>query len=418
VIPLRPNAVSPSPRVQVTFALPADATGIALLREARRRAPGDFWANYHLAKALTTVSQVNPEVARYFAAAAAIRPDLPLVRGKLAFALTNLGEFQAALTVLREEAKAHPADGSARSSLARYLGRLGELDEAIDEYRNTLRLKPNLYAPRSELVLALLQIGDRAGALAEARAWVAEHGTDLNVHRQLIIALTGAGHFAEALTEARRQPIGRVNEGWSQFSLAEAERLADIAKRVAAAPDPAGLPVAPEEAWEYVRVCSLTGHEAAAVRYTGLALTANKPPSRSGLLAGVTAAVRLGTGSAGAGLTPAERARYRVTALEWLRLGLVSRDAGLVGRQAAFRRMTSREYIRSWDFNRDLAVVRDPEALARLPGLERAGWTKLWADAAAKVRSLDRGEDDGPIPSPIVVPPVRVVAPIKALRPK
>jgi hypothetical protein len=45
-------------------------------------------------------------------------------------------------------------------------------------------------------------------------------------------------------------------------------------------------------------------------------------------------------------------------------------------------------WLRDGDFN----GVRGPEALAKLPEAERAGWQKLWADVAA---TLARAQQQG-----------------------
>jgi hypothetical protein len=87
-----------------------------------------------------------------------------------------------------------------------------------------------------------------------------------------------------------------------------------------------------------------------------------------------------GQGRDTADLDEKTRAGFRRQALDWLRDELVS-----------WRRLLEQQPENAWAVARDLprwledshfAGVRGPEALARLPELERQAWQKLWADVA------------------------------------
>jgi hypothetical protein len=68
--------------------------------------------------------------------------------------------------------------------------------------------------------------------------------------------------------------------------------------------------------------------------------------------------------------------------LDWLRADL---DAWrrLLDKEPDKTRPEVTQRTRHWQQNPDFAGVRGPDALARLPQAERAGWHKLWADVAA-----------------------------------
>jgi serine/threonine-protein kinase len=98
--------------------------------------------------------------------------------------------------------------------------------------------------------------------------------------------------------------------------------------------------------------------------------------------AGWAALAGCGRGEDGAGLSAAERARWRQQAHAWLQADLVLHaerldsgnpaDAGAVQQQ-----------MRRWLADPQLAGVRGADALAMLPAAERERWAKLWAEVEA-----------------------------------
>jgi tRNA A-37 threonylcarbamoyl transferase component Bud32/tetratricopeptide (TPR) repeat protein len=370
---------------------PSDRVGVALLREARRRAPGDFWANYQLGVVLSRASPtpVN-EVARYLGAAAAIRPDLPIVRGKLAAALEGAADFPGALAASREEVASHPDDVGALQSLATQLWQFGELTESAECFREVIRRRPADDPARSRLATVLIRMGDRAGALAVARQELRDLGDTPRTRLDLRAALAAAGLFEEALAEAKRETVLQKDREWGQKVVPSAQRKAEIAARVAAAADADELGALGDEVTEYTSIAFLTGRDAIAVCLFERAMADPRAP-RWALVDAAAAAVRLGTGPSGAGLSAAERARCRTLALTWLHASLARRDPLAAVNQNPVQRKVNREATRRMEMHLDFAAVRDPEALAKLPGLERAGWKKYWGEVAAQVRAYDRG---------------------------
>jgi hypothetical protein len=82
-----------------------------------------------------------------------------------------------------------------------------------------------------------------------------------------------------------------------------------------------------------------------------------------------------------------ERARWRKQALDWLRADLTiwSDRLGNSPNNAS----AVRGALDQWRRVQALAGIREPEELAKLPELERAAYTRFWADVQERlVRSL------------------------------
>lgn len=83
-----------------------------------------------------------------------------------------------------------------------------------------------------------------------------------------------------------------------------------------------------------------------------------------------------------------ECSRLRKQALDWLRAELAAWAKQAEGGKAE-QRTQVQQALRHWQQDTDLAGVRDAAAVAKLPEAERAGWQKLWADAAALLKKAE-----------------------------
>jgi hypothetical protein len=90
----------------------------------------------------------------------------------------------------------------------------------------------------------------------------------------------------------------------------------------------------------------------------------------------------LGRGADAPGLGDEARAGLRRQALTWLRADLAA-YAWLAQRGDAEARAALRQRLAHWQRDADLAPLRDPQALDRLPEVERAACRQLWDDVAA-----------------------------------
>jgi hypothetical protein len=93
----------------------------------------------------------------------------------------------------------------------------------------------------------------------------------------------------------------------------------------------------------------------------------------------------------------ATRAGLRRQALGWLRAELAAWTKQIeTGPPQA--RPAVEQSLRHWQVDSELAVVRDPDALARLPADERAGWQALWDDVDALIHPAPTGGVRAPGP--------------------
>src|SRR5262249_8782208 len=66
---------------------------VAVLRQARRQHPGDFWLNHYLGLQLLQLSSGKQEAVRFYTAAVAVRPHIPAAHVNLGFCLTQNGQW-------------------------------------------------------------------------------------------------------------------------------------------------------------------------------------------------------------------------------------------------------------------------------------------------------------------------------------
>jgi hypothetical protein len=96
-----------------------------------------------------------------------------------------------------------------------------------------------------------------------------------------------------------------------------------------------------------------------------------------------------GQGKDAGTLNGEQRARLRRQALDWLQADLEAWRRRLDGEPDKFRPVVT-EQMRHWLDDADFAGVRGPQALAKLPEVERRDWQKLWSDIADM---LNRAEE-------------------------
>jgi serine/threonine-protein kinase len=149
-------------------------------------------------------------------------------------------------------------------------------------------------------------------------------------------------------------------------------------------------PANPTEQLEVASLCLLKRWNAAAARFFGEAFTA-EPKIAEELLtmhrynaACAAAQAGNGLGKDTGRLEDKDRARLRRQALDWLRADLeasrklLDKEANKAGFAAGVAKV-----MQHWLADPDFIGVRGPEALAKLPEVERPEWQKLWDDVAA-----------------------------------
>ncbi len=267
--------------------------GTALLRRVQQSRPDDFWINFSLASALAP----HEDSIGFYRAALAVRPRALAAQVDLANALAAGGRDAEALECWRVALEMAPDAASVHESLAAFhLGRRA-LDAAVEHASAAVRLDATRSAGHRFLGLALLQSGDYAGGAAALRAALALVGRDDPVRAELA---DGARYGDEmtALAERLDGVASDADEPAGDLESAQLAVLASQRQRYALA------------ARLYER--ALEGSFATGDLHTSL----RYPAASAAALAGGESDVDA------AGVSAAERERWRGRALAWMRADL------------------------------------------------------------------------------------------------
>jgi serine/threonine-protein kinase len=235
--------------------LPEEA--LALLREAHRRYPDDFWINFSLGALLNwdLRPQRPAEAVGYFRVAVALRPGSSMVRDSLGAALDNKGDLEGASAEYHRALALDPNDIWAHNNLSLVLKDKRDFDGALAEVGKALTLEPKHALAQSNLGVILYAKKDLEGAIAALRRAVELDPKLAYPHAHLGIALTDKGELNDAIAEFHRAidldprdasahySLGNAllrKENW-QDALAECRRALDLDPRYAAAQTGVGL---------------------------------------------------------------------------------------------------------------------------------------------------------------------------------
>ncbi len=220
------------------------------------------------------------------------------------------------------------------------------LDEAIGHYEKAIRMEPGLSVAQAGLGQALVALG----------------------------------RFREAVTATRRC-LDRLPQGHELRSnvlaqLRRCERLIALQDRLSAVLQGKDKPADASEAFEFAELCGILGQPVAAARLYAEGLDAS--PRLSDDLhaehryraACAATLVGCGPGASAAGLSEAERARWRQRAREWLRAEVTLWSSVLDRGPHADRLLVAQKLAHLWA-DPQLDALLDREALDRLPPAER-----------------------------------------------
>jgi tetratricopeptide (TPR) repeat protein len=366
---------------------------IAAFREALRLNQGYAEAHYNLGNALAAKGRLDEAVAEY-REALRLKKDFAMAHVNLGALLCDhkkdydgaIAAFQAAIRIRKDIATAHFNLGIA-------LKAKGRLEEAIAAYREAIRLKKDVPEAHCNLGNALHARRKLAEAEAAYRRAIWLRPGYAEAHRGLGIALLEQGRFADALAFLRRgHELASKNPRWPHPSaqwVRQAEWLAKLDAKLPAVLRGEAEAVGADECVGLASICRQHRQlYAASARLYGEAFAArpvlaDQPDAGHRYNAACAAALAgRGRGEDAGGLGQPERARLRGQALDWLRADLEAWRRRL-GKEPGKARPIVLKQMRHWLHDADLAAVRGPEALARLPEAERAGWQKLWEGVAA-----------------------------------
>jgi serine/threonine-protein kinase len=184
-------------------------SAVQLLRRARQQHPGDFWVNLDLGLWLIArpsgkkgtgpweeaqlpysagavgTPQRWAEAVRCLTAAAALRPNSPLVHFNLGNALGREGQFDEALACFERAIAIDPKFVPAHFNLGVARKAKGQVDEAIACYKKALALDPKHAKAHTNLGTALKSKGDLEGAIACYKKAIALDPKDAHPHYNL-----------------------------------------------------------------------------------------------------------------------------------------------------------------------------------------------------------------------------------------
>jgi tetratricopeptide (TPR) repeat protein/predicted Ser/Thr protein kinase len=234
------NRLSPATLLILGAALAEDGHAVgqaeALLREAQRCFPNDFWLNMSLYdRCLLSQPPQLEEAVRFASVAVAIRPGSPAARNALGVALgmkerldEAIGEFQEAIRLKKDYAQAHCNLGAmlvdkgfwedaidaswqairlkneipeAHYNLGYALDSMGWSDEAIGEYQEAIRLKQDLPEAHNHLGIVLDNMGWWEEAISEYQEAIRLKNDYPTAHYNLGITLTEQGWWQDAIGE-------------------------------------------------------------------------------------------------------------------------------------------------------------------------------------------------------------------------
>jgi serine/threonine-protein kinase len=265
----------------------------------------------------------------------------------------------------------------------------GQRDEAFAEYREAIRLNRFYQAPHINLGIALREDGRLDDAIAEFREVIRWNLHNYLARFHLGVALTRKGQLNEAIAEYRE--VIRLNKDFAPAhdELAWAQKLAQLLDRLPAVLEGKAPPTDASEYLAFAEVCQqpFFQRNASAVRFYEEAFVAEpkladdlqRQPRYNAACAAALAGC--GQGKDAGGLPDKEYVGLRRQALEWLRADLTvyRQDLERVPDKVG---PVVRERLQHWQQDTDFAGVRGPEALTKLPELERQQWQQLWLDVA------------------------------------
>jgi serine/threonine-protein kinase len=411
---------------------------LALLRQAQRRYPGDFWLNFELGYELAVALRPPrpDEAVGYFRAAVALRPTSAIAHNELGTALQDKGDLDAAILEYEKAIELDPAWAASQANLGNALDVKGNFpgaaaayqraialepnnarnhynfavafhnhgkpDEAIAEFHRALALEPNYITAHYGLGLALFVKHDLKGAEAEYRKALALNPAFAEAHCNLGAVLRDLGVLAESLAEYRRgHELGSRQPGWRYPSpqwIRDGERLVELDTELAKILKGEPPPTSAAERVALADFCQKPYKRRFAV---AVDLYSKAFSAEPGLADGprlphrynaACAAAQAGCGQGdGEPLDARERRRLRTQALKWLRADLKG-WTGQVADGPREARAAARQALPRWQTDADLAGLREPAAIEKLPAEEQQACAKLWADVAALLQKAQESQ--------------------------
>ncbi len=232
----------PLPTLSLLGTAIKDATANeAVLRQAQRKYPHDFWINFQLAWTLEHATPQRDEAVRFYTVAFALRPQNVPVHMWLANALFHQGNLAEAEIMYRRYRELRPEHAAGPYWLGQIMARQGRLDEALAAFREAIRLNPrmaghpyNIAHRVSNLGTANFEQGKIPEAAAAFRYALELKPDDPGMLCNLGRTLQQQGDLVEALLHLKRgHELGSRDPKWSHPS---AQWVQDCERRLEVEP--------------------------------------------------------------------------------------------------------------------------------------------------------------------------------------
>ncbi len=172
---------------------------VALLRQAQKQSPGDFWINHSLAYFL---SKMRPprwqESIRFFTVALALRPIDPANHCNLALTLLDNEAVEEGEEVILKALELDPNYYEAQAALGLFLEKRGRGGEAEKQYRRAIQMDPRRVTAHFYLGDFLFNQGRLAEAAKEYRRGIQIDPGEAHGHHWLGRILFEQGELEEA----------------------------------------------------------------------------------------------------------------------------------------------------------------------------------------------------------------------------
>jgi tetratricopeptide (TPR) repeat protein/serine/threonine protein kinase len=219
---------------QALDAVRAEASAIALLRQAQMQHPDDFWINSNLATFLAHAHSTEVgEAVRFASQAVGLRPQSPGAAVNLGVALNAQGKLPEALESYRRAINLQPRYAAAHFDAGFVLYHQRKLTSAAECFRRAIEVKPDSVEAHFYLGLVLADQGRLVDSLDELRRSIQIKPNNPDAYYNLCLVLAQLGKHAEAADACRRAI--EFNPGWAEAHCNLGNNLSNQGKLVEAA---------------------------------------------------------------------------------------------------------------------------------------------------------------------------------------
>jgi eukaryotic-like serine/threonine-protein kinase len=184
----------------------AKEKAVAFLRKAQRQHPDEFWLNLKLATRLHwRMEKRRPaEAVRFYAAALAARPRIPMIQVCLASALRDTGDLDEAIAAYKRAIEMDADLFMAHLGLGGVLDDKGLYDEAVAAFDQAIRIRPSESTPHCNLGVTFAKQKKFDEAITALKQAISLNEDDVSAHFNLGTVLREKKLPAEAVPEFQK----------------------------------------------------------------------------------------------------------------------------------------------------------------------------------------------------------------------